>query len=149
MKSMYLAACALCALCALPALASLGGTADTVGSDQIKMKAATRVAKSATNYTVQEITLASGTVVREYVAANGKVFGVAWKGPVKPDLQQLLGQYFSTLSDTAAVKYSNHAQLHVQKNDLVIHSSGHLRAFSGQAYLSNALPQGVTSSEIQ
>ncbi len=148
MKPMYLTACALLALPAM-AFAALGGTADTVQSDQVKMKAATRVTRSATNYTVQEMQLASGTTVREYAAANGVVFGVAWKGPVKPDLQQILGQYFSALSDSTAVKYSNHAQLHVQKNDLVIHSSGHLRAFAGQAYLSSALPQGITASEIQ
>ncbi|HEX8954908.1 MAG TPA: DUF2844 domain-containing protein, partial [Burkholderiaceae bacterium] len=140
-----------CGLLALPALAlaSLGGTVDTVQSYQVKMKAATRVQRSAANYTVHEMQLASGTTVREYVAANGMVFGVAWKGPVKPDLQQVLGQYFSTLSDSSAIKYSNHTQLHVQKDDLVIHSSGHMRAFSGQAYLTSALPQGVTASDIQ
>ncbi len=148
MKLSHLAACAMLAFPAL-AFASLGGTADTVQSDQVKMKAASRVARSAANYTVQEIQLASGTTVREYVAQNGAVFGVAWKGPVKPDLQQILGQYFSALSDPTAVKHSNHTQLHVQKDELVIHSSGHMRAFAGQAYLSSALPQGVTASDIQ
>jgi hypothetical protein len=113
------------------------------------MKAASRVTRSAANYTVQEMQLASGTTVREYAAQNGRIFGVAWKGPAKPDLQQVLGQYFSALSDPMALKRSNHTQLHVQRNDLVIHSSGHMRAFAGQAYLSSALPQGVTASDIQ
>ncbi len=148
MKLSHLAACALLALPPL-AFASLGGNADTVQSDQAKMKVAARVTKSALNYTVQELQLASGTAVREYVAQNGVVFGVAWRGPVKPDLQQVLGQYFSALSDPTAIKHSNHTQLHVQKDDLVIHSSGHMRAFAGQAYLSSALPQGVTASDIQ
>ncbi len=148
MKLSHLAACALLALPSM-AFASLGGSADTVQSDQMKMKVAARVTKSAVNYTVQEMQLASGTAVREYVAQNGIVFGVAWKGPVKPDLQQLLGQYFSALSDSTAAKSSNHAQLHIQKDDLVFHSNGHMRAFTGHAYLSSALPQGVTASDIQ
>ena len=148
MKPSHLAACALLALPAL-AFASLGGSVDTVQSDQVKMKATLRSAKSAPNYTVHEMQLDSGTTVREYVDANGVVFGVAWKGPVKPDMQQVLGQYFSALSDKAAIKYSNHTQMHVQKDALVIHSSGHMRAFTGQAYLSTALPQGVSASDIQ
>lgn len=152
MKSTNFASCvAACALLACPvaAFAALGGSADTVQADQARMKVATRVTRSAANYTVQELQLSSGTTVREYVAANGTVFGVAWRGPVKPDLQQILGQYYSALSDTTAVKHSSHTQLRVQKDDLVIQSGGHMRAFSGQAYLSSALPQGVAASDIQ
>lgn len=150
MKLPLITAGAVLAL-ALPAsaLAALGGTADTVQSDQIKMKAAARSTKSVANYTVQEMETAAGTTVREYVSASGKIFGVAWRGPVVPDLQQLLGQYFSTLSDKTAAKYSNHAQMRVQKDDVVIHSSGHMRAFAGQAYLSSAMPQGVSAADIQ
>ena len=155
MKILPLAACTLLALPAL-AFASLGGTVDTVQSDQVKMQAEmkaitpiTRAQRNAVSYTVHEMQLASGTTVREYVAPNGVVFGVAWKGQAKPDMQQVLGQYFDALSDPTAVKNHNHAQLHVQKNDLVVHASGHMRAFAGQAYLSSALPQGVTASDIQ
>ena len=142
---------AACALLALPActFAALGSTADSVQSDQVKMKAASRISRSVANFTVEQMQLASGTTVREYVAANGQVFGVAWNGPVKPDLQQVLGQYFSALSDPTAIKHGNHSQLHLQKGALVIHSSGHMRAFSGHAYLTTALPQGVTASDIQ
>jgi hypothetical protein len=154
MKTTHLAAFAALAVLSAAAwptsaFAALGGTADTVQSDRMKMKVAARSMKSAANYTVQELQLASGTTVREYMGAGGIVFGVAWKGPVKPDLRQILGQYFSTLSDPSAVKYSNHTQMHLQKDDLVIHSSGHMRAFAGQAYLSSALPQGVAASDIQ
>jgi hypothetical protein len=32
-----------------------------------------------------------GTSVRRYVSPAGKVVAVAWKGPVMPDLRQVLG----------------------------------------------------------
>lgn len=43
---------------------------------------------------VHTITLSSGTVVREYVAPNGVVFGVAWNDPTLPDLEATLGAAF-------------------------------------------------------
>src|ERR1039458_677209 len=75
---------------ALPTQATLGGTVDTVQGDVLDMHATRRVAMHA-GYVVHELTLASGTVVREFVGPSGVVFGVAWQGPIKPDLNQLLG----------------------------------------------------------
>lgn len=51
-------------------------------------------AAAASNYTVRSTTLASGTVINEYVSSDGTVFGVAWRGPRVPDLATLLGSYF-------------------------------------------------------
>jgi len=131
------------------AFAALGGTVASVETDRVQMKATARVARAASNFTVHELTLGSGTTVREYVAANGSIFGVAWNGPTPPNLQQILGQYFSALSDTTAVKRISHTQMRVEKADLVVHASGHMRAFAGHAYLTSMLPQGVTAADIQ
>src|ERR1700710_944347 len=49
-------------------------------SRQITQRAAAASGASAT-YSVHEVTLASGTVIREYVGANGAVFGIPWQGP--------------------------------------------------------------------
>jgi hypothetical protein len=37
----------------------------------------------------------------------------------------------------------------VQDSGLVVHSGGHMGAFSGQAYLPQALPAGVSGTDIQ
>ena len=51
---------------------------------------------SSDTYTVHEMRASTGTTVREYVSASGKVFGVAWEGPTLPDLRQVLGVYFTS-----------------------------------------------------
>jgi hypothetical protein len=144
--SRQLAAVAL----AVPSLAfaALGGDLSSVQADQVHMKATVRIARSEAQYTVQEIQTPSGTAVREYVAANGTVFGVAWKGPAVPNLKQVLGQYFDSYTEAAKNKRSGHSQLMVQQSGLVVHSSGHMRAFFGNAYIPQMLPQGVTAKDI-
>jgi hypothetical protein len=86
--------------------------------------------------------------VREYVAASGAVFGVAWNGPVVPNLRQVLGQYFEPYTQSAKTKRTGHSQLRVEQPGLVVHSGGHMRAFSGTAYVPQMLPPGVTASDI-
>ncbi|WP_322031777.1 DUF2844 domain-containing protein [Paraburkholderia sp. J76] len=103
-------------------------------------------------YTVQQTTLASGTVVREYLTQSGTVFAVAWDGPQMPNLATLLGSYFPQY--TAGVKASHAAGLVrgpgvVENTNVVVHSGGHMGAFSGQAWLPQALPAGVSGADIQ
>ncbi|HEY4805278.1 MAG TPA: DUF2844 domain-containing protein [Paraburkholderia sp.] len=103
-------------------------------------------------YTVQQPTLANGTVVREYLSQAGTVFGVAWNGPQPPNLATLLGSYFPQY--VSGVKASHAAGLVrgpgvVESTGLVVHSGGHMGAFSGQAWLPQALPAGVSTDDIQ
>jgi hypothetical protein len=93
------------------------------------------------------MTLPSGTVVREYVAANGIVFGVAWEGPTLPDLKSMLGTSFDVY--VAATTTRRGTPLAVSNSDLVVYSAGHLRAFAGHAYLPQAVPAGVDVGVIQ
>ncbi|HEY8026921.1 MAG TPA: DUF2844 domain-containing protein [Burkholderiaceae bacterium] len=140
---------AACLVMPLAAHAALGGNIASIETDRVQMKATSRVARTENAFTVHELVMNSGTTVREYVAKDGTIFGVAWRGPAIPNLQQLLGQYFSALNDSAAVKRNGHAQLQVHQDDLVVHASGHMRAFAGHAYLSSKLPQGVQATDIQ
>lgn len=108
-------------------------------------------ASASASYTVRQTTLASGTVVHEYVDSNGTVFGVAWSGPRMPNLSELLGSYFPQYTST--VTANRRAGLRgpgaVVQQGLVVHSGGHMGAFSGEAWLPQALPAGVTASDIQ
>ena len=75
-----------------PALAGLGGDATSVETDRVSMKAALRVTPFV-DYEIHEIQTPAGTVIHEYVSAQGKVFAVSWRGTGLPDLSQLLGGY--------------------------------------------------------
>ncbi|MEX3667328.1 DUF2844 domain-containing protein [Paraburkholderia phenoliruptrix] len=143
-------ACAMLgAACALPlaAHAALGQNVTSVESDGARMHAMARSASTQNAYSVHLITLPSGTLVREYVAANGIVFGFAWEGPTLPDLKTVLGASFDAYVAASAVRRGN--PLAVSGGDLVVYSGGHLRAFSGYAYLPQALPAGVDPAAIQ
>lgn len=133
----------------LPAYATLGGNVSSVGNDQVRMHALTHTSAAVASaaYTVHTITLPSGTVVREYVAADGIVFGVAWDGPTLPDLKATLGAAFDRYVAANATRRAT--PLAVSSDDLVVYSAGHLRAFSGYAYLPQAVPAGVDVSVIQ
>lgn len=137
---------ATCAL-SLPAHAALGQNVGSVSSDQAVMHAVAHSATTQSAYTVHVITLPSGTVVREYVAPSGVVFGVAWEGPTLPDLKTTLGAAFDQYVAATATRRAT--PLAVSNSDLVVFSGGHLRAFAGHAYLPQAVPAGIDVSVIQ
>ncbi|WP_345812200.1 DUF2844 domain-containing protein [Paraburkholderia sp. PREW-6R] len=107
----------------------------------------------AASYTVRETTFGNGTVVHEYLAADGSVFGIAWHGPQLPNLDDLLGSYFpqyvAGVKAARAARGGGHGPVTVAQSSLVVHSGGHMGAFRGQAYLPPALPAGVSGSDIQ
>ena len=131
----------------MPASAALGGDAATVEADVAHLQGRVKIAR-AQRYAVHEIEAPHGTVVREYVSPAGRVFGVAWNGPVKPDLRQVLGPYFDTYVEAVA-KRKARGPVQVVLPGLVVQSSGHMRAFVGSAYLPGGLPEGVAAGEIQ
>lgn len=135
-----------CAL-SFAAHAALGQNVSTVDSDQSRMHAVARTAATQSAYSVCVMTLPSGTLVREYVASNGIVFGVAWEGPTLPDLKTVLGASFDEYVAAGATRRGT--PLAVSSRDLVVYSGGHLRAFSGHAYLPQAVPAGVDVGVIQ
>jgi hypothetical protein len=130
------------------ASAALGGSIVTVQNDELHMHAARRVA-SQTGYDVHELTLPSGTVVREFVAPTGTVFAVDWHGPFKPDLNQLLAEYFPRLVAAGQQRHGDHRRLSVHAPDLVIDSGGRMRGFAGRAYLPALVPATVAIADIR
>lgn len=134
-------------LAAQPARASLGEAESAVESDAQQLRGSVTTTER-TNYRLHEIQLPSGTVLREFATAGGNVFAVAWHGPVIPDLKQALGQYFDVFTAAARSPHDGHHQLEIRREDFVMQSSGHMRAFSGRAYLPQALPSGVSLDEL-
>ncbi|MBV8468630.1 MAG: DUF2844 domain-containing protein [Burkholderiaceae bacterium] len=140
--------CSTLALFTAPAHAVLGGSADTVQSDAAQLGAKRQIA-ARSDYQVHELSLASGTVVREYLTPAGQVFGLSWQGPAMPNLQQLLGDSFKRFKAAAQQPHGGHRQLQVRDDDLVIESRGRPRNFSGKAYLPQLMPANVSADQIQ
>jgi Protein of unknown function (DUF2844) len=133
------------------AFAALGGPAASVQADQMHMQGTLRTTQAG-SYSVQEIQAATGVTVREYVSSSGKVFAVAWHGPWPPQMQQLLGSYFDQYMQAVKAQASAHTArrpLLIQQPGLVVESGGHMRSFSGRAYIPDMLPQGVSAEAIR
>ncbi len=130
------------------AAASLGEPESSIQGDVAKFRGAVNTTEHLT-YRVHEIELPSGTVLREFVAQGGAVFAVAWHGPIIPNLRQVLGQYFDHYVAAAQVSPVNHRRLDINRVDLVVHATGHMRAFSGIAYLPQSVPSGVSVGELR
>jgi hypothetical protein len=115
------------------------------------MKASVRV-KQAANYSVHELQAAGGATVREYVSPQGKVFAVAWEGPARPDLEQLLGPYYQQALEAVQASKSQRVgrrPISVQQPNLVVQMGGHQRAFTGRAYIPDMMPTAVRNEEIR
>jgi hypothetical protein len=97
---------------------------------------------------VQQITAAGGTVVREFVAPSGLVFGVAWEGPTVPDLEPLLGSHYAAFRQAVTSSGRRRARVVLRTEELVVESGGHMRAFRGRAYLPGLVPAGLAAEAV-
>jgi len=135
--------------CAVPVFATLGEGVASVQSDQLRMKAQTRVLPNQ-SFSVHELRMPNNSVVREFVSAGGTVFGVAWQGPFSPDFRQLLGEHFDEYAQAAQNPANRRGRgLHIETDDLVFESSGHMRFLTGRAYLRSQIPQGTSSDAVR
>ncbi|HEV2378322.1 MAG TPA: DUF2844 domain-containing protein [Terriglobia bacterium] len=135
-------------LLSVPSWAVLGQPEQSVTSDQKRLRGELR-STTGQGYTVHEIDAPDGMIVKEYAAPGGMVFGVSWRGPTMPDLQNLLGSYFPEFRQSAANAGPHHRVLAVRTARLVVESSGHMRSFRGRAYVASLLPANITEEVIQ
>lgn len=137
------------------AWATLGDDAGSIANDAAALGASTQAvtALAAGAATRHSLTLPSGTVVNEYVSTSGRVFAIAWQGPLLPPLKQLLGTDLFTQYTQAVNAAQTSGQVRGRSNvvldDLVVLSGGHMGAFSGAAYLRSAIPAGFSANDIQ
>jgi hypothetical protein len=134
-----------------PASAALGGDLASVQADQAHMKRSIRTSH-APAYTRHEIESSNHVVVREYMSAEGKVFGVAWNGQFRPDLQQILGTYFDQFSQAVEAQRAAQPGRHpitAAQPGLFVEMGGHMRALSGRAYIPDMSPQSVRAEEVR
>jgi hypothetical protein len=150
LNGISLSCAALLLLGAGPALAALGGALESVQADQAHINAGLRVTQKPA-YMLHELRSSTGMVVREFASSGGKVFAVAWQGPWHPDLKQLLGSHFEEFQQAAEAQKRRgvHGPLLIQQSGLVVELDGHMRGFSGRAYLPDQVPAGVREEDLR
>ena len=142
-----LLSCLVLSVFSCSAFAALGGDASSIQADQAHMRAQRRVIQNAA-YTVHEMQTESTTVVREFVSPQGKVFGITWQGPTRPDLQQMLGSYYSEFAAARPTRRV-HGPVTIRTQNLIIQSGGHMRALTGRAYIPAMVPADVRLEDIK
>lgn len=143
------AGAALLTALSFPAQAALGGDAGSVETDRAQLKATVTVTPG-TGFTVHQLTLPSGTLVHEYLSPAGKIFAVAWRGREVPDLQQTLGDFYTTASAAlnSVPKGSDHRHRSVEQADIVVHTTARMRNHAGLVYVPALVPQGVSPNDL-
>lgn len=149
LPALSVALAAMLCMAPVPARATLGQDESTIDADGVRMQAR-RALRAEGGYTVHEMQLESGTIVREYVSPGGRIFALAWRGPTLPDLVQLLGaaNYHSFLNDPDSRRIPRRMR-RLQRDDLVVHSEGGPRAFFGHAYVPALLPPGFAVEHLR
>lgn len=95
--------------------------------------------------------LPSGTELTEFTNASGKVFAISWQGPTLPDLNVMLGSYFSTFKsnrERASRLWNVGSPVTASDDEVVIRSNGRMGNFSGHAYVSKMIPTGVSIESL-
>jgi hypothetical protein len=147
--ALLVAAVGMSPLWAGTARAALGSDAASVLADGALMNVDIH-SEMRQQYEVLKFGTAAGISVREYLNRDGIVFALSWSGPVPPDLKQLLGAHFTIYAAAlAAVAHPGiHRSVRVESSGLIVDLGGHLRAYSGRAYLAALMPAGVTAAEF-
>lgn len=129
------------------AWAALGGGGDSVLQDAQKLQVLRHASVPEGSYIVHDMTVSDAMAIREFVTPEGKVFAVAWHGKSKPDLHQLLGDYFDAYVQAAGAP-GGHRLSHLQVGDIIVESRGHMLDFSGAAYVPALVPAGFALDQM-
>ncbi len=143
-----LAAALACFAITAPAQASLGAPQASVNTDVAHLRAQLKSTPAGT-YTMHELTGDGGMVTREFTNSAGTVFAVSWSGPVRPDLQQLFGDYFPRLQADTHARARLRRPLRADDIDFVVRTGGHPRAMWGFALLPAEMPQDFPLEVLQ
>jgi hypothetical protein len=134
-----------------PAFAALGGDESGISRDAVVTRMELRaVAPGEKRFRMHELRdTARNVSVRQFVNPDGKIFGVAWDGQTKPDLGQVLGPYFARYTNATAGQSRTRQLRTIDQPDFVLRVSGHMRHFTGSAWVPGLVPADVDPMEVK
>ncbi|TDY25573.1 uncharacterized protein DUF2844 [Paraburkholderia sp. BL6665CI2N2] len=144
-------ALAVAGMLPLASYAALGGPPGVRPASQsvLRSAAALNTTAAVTPYTMRASYGADGVTVHEYVLPSNVVFAVTWQGPVRPDMNALLGSYFPNFTSAAAERARGVGPMIEHNGDFHIESAGRAGRFFGKAYLPRLVPVGVRVEQLQ
>ena len=150
-----LVSCALYGLCSLaavgllapPAQAALGDDVSAIEHDSVHMHAALQI-RHKSNYDIHELATPAGSVVREFVGPNSKVFAVSWSGGWRPNLRDIMGTHYDRYIEGMRGRRRARGPVRIELPGMVVFMGGYLRTFWGHVYLTNQLPAGFSPQEL-
>jgi Protein of unknown function (DUF2844) len=154
-------ALAAATLLPLTSHAVLGGAPAAGSSAPMSLRATQQAASSTASaststpiystaaYSVYESHDADGIAVREYVLPNNVVFAVTWQGPVRPDMNALLGSYFPNFVSAGEERLRGTGTLIQRNGELQIESAGRPGHFFGTASLPRLMPADLRANNLQ
>jgi hypothetical protein len=138
------------------ARAALGDTVASIDLDTARLGEARRVVVASASISAgvrtHVITLSDGSVIKEFVGSDDRVFAITWNTRFKPRLDGLLGQFASTYATAAGRAARSPGIRHglaVNEGDLVVNATAHLNAHTGIAYLHSLVPADVRIDELR
>jgi len=134
----------------LVSYAALGGAPLTSSTPTHSLlRAAAAPASSAVlPYTVREAHGSDGVTIREYVLPDNVVFALTWEGPVRPDMNALLGSYLPNFVSASEARARGTGPLVDHTNEFHIESAGHAGHFFGKAYVPRLVPVNVRVDDL-
>ena len=135
----------------LAAYAALGGAPGIGAPSQASLRSAAAVAAptNSASYKLHETRDVNGVTIREYTLPSNVVFAVAWQGPVRPDMNALLGNYFHRAASVGTGKPRGTGPFIERSDDFQIESVGRPGNFFGKAILPRLLPANVRAEDIR
>jgi hypothetical protein len=130
-----------------PAHAALGDDVAAVAVDQARMHASLQVLRKS-NYDIHELASPTGTTVRQFVGASGKIFAVSWSGGWRPNLRDIMGDHYDAFIAASRGKRVARGVARIELPGMVVVMGGHQRAFFGHVYLTDLVPSGFLPEDI-
>jgi hypothetical protein len=132
----------------VPAWAALGDSVSSVDTDTQALNG-THVMVAKVGYNLHQITMKDGSVVNEYASPAGVIFGVSWRSHITPNLSFLLGTYYTNYQQGTVVRRIPRRAITIEGDNFVFSSAGHMRSFSGRAYVPGLVPANLTAEVVQ
>jgi len=133
---------------ATPASAVLGQSSATIEQDRQRLEAV-QTTQTKKGYTVHALE-SPGASIREYVSAEGIVYGLAWKhhsGLL--DLEALFGPYYSEYSQAVVEQPRPRQHQRITTEHLIVEKGGRMGDVWGRAWVLPLMPQGLSEDHIQ
>ncbi len=138
----------LAVLAPASAFAALGGDVASVARDAAAA-GASHVVTALPSYELHESRTMDGMQLRQYVDRSGKVFALSWSGPRSPDVSALLGGYAAHYHEALRTHGINHHVATLVEPGLEVSVVKLPRGWRGAALLPDAIPAGVSRSDIR